>query len=541
MITPNTNITLLKTPFELDSMNQLTFASKEAQYNYFSSLPKISYDNATYQRKEGVIRFPTSLNTVTYEDLLEYNYCMYQNDSYDEKWFYAYITDITYDNDGMSLITIKTDVFQTWQFDIVYKQSFIEREMLSTNADIPGANTIPEDVETGEYLPQSYTVMNYGTPLANPYYVCLAVSENLLDNQSGIFQYNNNYCGFQYIVIRDETSLKNLLTKYNNAGKIDAIYSLFIIPGMFAVVNNNPVSWDSVDNIYYTRVDKKEDEFEIKEITLSRPSQLGYGSDLYTPKNKKLLTNQFVYILCDNQNGVTAKYSYEYFNDPTACKFKSIGAISPGCSIKAFPLQYKYNDTYYGYCEGIIAGKLPIGGWYNDVYTNWLTQNGVNIGLSITGSTLQIAGGLGLALGTGGAGALTGATNITSGALGIANTISQVYSHSLAPNQAEGNLNAGDVNLASNRIYPTYYQMSIKKEYAIIIDDFFSMYGYKTNRVKLPNLNNRSNWNYVKTINCNIIGDIPQNDMQEIKDLFNNGITLWHNASTFLDYSQTNS
>lgn len=539
MITPNTNITLLKTPFELDSINQLTFSSKQAQFNYFNSLPKISYENATYQRKEGVIRFPTSLNTVTYEDLLDYNYCMYQNDSYDEKWFYAYITDIVYDNDGMSLITIETDVFQTWQFDIVYKQSFIEREMVSTNDDIPGANTIPEDLETGEYLPIDYTVMNYGTPLANPYYVCLAVTENLLDNQSGIFQYNNNYCGFQYLVIRDETSLRNLLEKYNNASKIDAIYSLFIIPGMFAVVNDNPVSWDVVDNIYYTRVIKKEDEFDIKEITLSRPSTLGTGSNTYTPKNKKLLTNQYMYILCDNQNGVTAKYSYEYFTDPTACKFKSIGAISPGCSIKAFPLQYKV-DSYYAYCEGIMAGKLPIGGWYNDVYTNWLTQNGVNIGLSITGSALQIAGGLGLALGTGGAGALAGASNITSGALNIANTLGQVYSHSLAPNQAEGNLNGGDINLAYNRIYPTYYRMTIKKEFAMIIDDFFSMYGYKTNRVKLPNLNNRSNWNYVKMINCNIVGDIPQKDLQAIKDLFNNGLTLWHNASTFLDYSQSN-
>lgn len=83
--------------------------------------------------------------------------------------------------------------------------------------------------------------------------------------------------------------------------------------------------------------------------------------------------------------------------------------------------------------------------------------------------------------------------------------------------------------------------MSIKNEYARVIDNFFSMYGYKTNLVKLPNLSNRSKWNYVKTINANILGDIPQKDLQKIKDLFNNGITLWHNPLYFLDYSQTNS
>lgn len=83
--------------------------------------------------------------------------------------------------------------------------------------------------------------------------------------------------------------------------------------------------------------------------------------------------------------------------------------------------------------------------------------------------------------------------------------------------------------------------MSIKKEYAEIIDNYFTMYGYKVNTLKIPNLKNRPNWNYVKTIDVNIIGDIPQNHLQTIKNMFNNGVTLWHNPSTFLDYSQNNS
>ena len=66
------------------------------------------------------------------------------------------------------------------------------------------------------------------------------------------------------------------------------------------------------------------------------------------------------------------------------------------------------------------------------------------------------------------------------------------------------------------------------------------MYGYLTNTVKTPNLNNRPNWNYVKTIGANILGNIPQYDLQAIKDIFDNGVTLWHNPSTFLDYSQNN-
>ena len=33
---------------------------------------------------------------------------------------------------------------------------------------------------------------------------------------------------------------------------------------------------------------------------------------------------------------------------------------------------------------------------------------------------------------------------------------------------------------------------------------------------------------------------LTQEQFNEIKTLFNNGITLWHNPATFLDYSQNN-
>ena len=88
-----------------------------------------------------------------------------------------------------------------------------------------------------------------------------------------------------------------------------------------------------------------------------------------------------------------------------------------------------------------------------------------------------------------------------------------------------------------NSIFTRY---SIKRQFAERIDKYFDMFGYSTNTLKVPNLNNRPNWNYIKTIGCNVIGDIPQEDIETIKLLFDTGITLWHNPSTFLDYSQNN-
>ena len=57
-ITPQTNLKLLKCNLNLDNNNQINFSTATAQYNYFNSLPKLSVDNFTYQRKDNVIRYP---------------------------------------------------------------------------------------------------------------------------------------------------------------------------------------------------------------------------------------------------------------------------------------------------------------------------------------------------------------------------------------------------------------------------------------------------------------------------------------------------
>lgn len=60
VVTPNTNIYLLKVPINIDNKNQLTFSNKETQFEYFSSLPHVDISDAKYQRKDSVIRYPRS-------------------------------------------------------------------------------------------------------------------------------------------------------------------------------------------------------------------------------------------------------------------------------------------------------------------------------------------------------------------------------------------------------------------------------------------------------------------------------------------------
>lgn len=252
----------------------------------------------------------------------------------------------------------------------------------------------------------------------------------------------------------------------------------------------------------------------------------------------KLLTFPYCYLVEDNNNGTSNILHYELFNDisddPGKCYFTIKGVPVVGGSIKCVPMNYKNADERVIENEGIMCGKFPTLSWSQDEYTNWLTQNAVNIGVGITSNVLQIAGGI--ASGN----PIVGVAGISSGATGIATMLGQIYQHSLVPQSAQGNTNGGDINTCSSANTFYFYQMSIRSEYARCIDDFFSMYGYKVNNLKVPNVTGRTNWNYVKTIDCNITGEIPQEDLQELKDMFDNGVTFWHNPSTFLDYSQSN-
>ena len=516
LIVPTSKIILLKNPIEIDYENELTFASRQAQYEYFYNLPKLECENATYQRKDEVVRFPTNDNTnITFEDLLEYNYCMYQNNAFDNKWFYAFVKKVTFDNPGMSYVELETDVFQTWYFDITFKNSFIEREHV--NNDSVGLHTIPEGLETGEYI-----INEKDSEIFNETCFLMNISETVSGEKLLATNVNGIWMAGGFYVFDNITNMVSVITGYS---KEDVIKGIWIVPKFLLVTDSYNTRWNGFATpVHYTK-------------NVSKQTTLNG----YTPINKKLLCYPYNYLLETNNNGSSTILYYEKFNS-NDCVFSIGGCATIGCSIISIPQNYKGNNP--NETEMLIAGKFPTCNWSEDAYTNWLTLNGVNIGgMTLNATEAGYAyGGLTTALGLASimGGNPYGVGSVFTGVGAIMNTMQENYRHSLIPDSFKGNINGGDYLTASNRNGFYFYKMSITQEYAKIIDKYFSMYGYKVNDVKTPNITGRTNWNYVKTIGCNIVGDVPQDDMQKIKDIFNNGVTLWHNPNTFLDYSQSN-
>ena len=555
VITPNTDLYLVKVPLEIDDNNQLTFANKTAQFNYFNSLDKISGDGKfTYQRKDGVIRFGALI-----DDILEYNYVMYRNTNYSNKWFYAYITKMEYINDNMTAIIIKSDVWQCWQFDLSYKPVLIDRE--HTNDDTVGANLLEEGLELGDLVTNG-NVENFGG--ASSFCVVVEVSQVENTGESSTLSYvwhdapsthditpqlNDTFRGTTPLVFgitgsnwEGDDGIDNIRKLYDLAGLGDAIINIYLLPQSFIdgyyEIDLTATSGQTTRTMIRIPVPKKiTGVSSLGNKSFTRPTAIGS----YVPRNRKLLSYPFCYFNISNNAGTSLPYRYEDFGE--TIKFNIEGTFGVSGNVKAIPIDYKNISASENALDYSISGaKYPVCSWKSDSYTNWLTQNAVNMESqwksNLVGGALTTIGG---GIASGGIGVLQGGTELVTSLINTAREQHLAKTRAnLVPDQVRGNLNAGDIVWSKYKSPFTYLPMCIKQEIAECIDGYFDQYGYKCNKVKIPNITGRRNWNYVKTIGCYIEADIPQDDLQEIKSMFDKGVTFWHNPATFADYSQAN-
>ena len=517
----------------MDNNNQLTFANANAQFNYFNSLPKIEIEASSYQRKDSTVRYPGNI-----EDLYGYNYCMYRNHNYSNKWFYAYVTDLQWSSEKMTLVTLKTDVWQTWQFDLTFKKSFVEREHV--NDDTIGIHTIPENLELGDYICNAIQDFQIAKPDDGTAIVVFQVTTITCDQATFPAPTKNVFNGIPQgcymfgfpLTNANIGKIQTVIGTYDGAGKGESIVSIFLVPYLASEweIKNGGGTLEQ-ESFYVPKSSWKSHTDIVPSISINP------WLDSYRPKNNKLYTFPYNYLYVSNNAGVDIDYHYEDFNGSPA--FALYTAIEQGGSVFLMPQNSKKSGggiTSDGWSEGIPAGKLPILSWTSDYYLNWQAVNGANIKLQALTSAVNWGfSTAGILAGNGGGSYSTG--NLASDVAGIMQKIKEAK---ITPPQAEGNVSTGDVGFSSGESKFTFRKMSIRAEYARIIDDYFTAFGYRVNAFKVPNRYGRRNWNYIKTVGCNIEGDIPQGDMQEIKGMFDSGITLWHNTNTYLDYSQNN-
>ena len=143
-IAPDSKIYFLQN-IKLDEgyINTLNWSTLADQVRYFRSNTYVFVDALSYIRyADGVIRIKGAMRT-----FYKCNYMMFQNTSFENKWFYAFIKKIDYVNNSTVEITYDIDVFQTWFAVPRFNDVFVEREHVAD--DTVGLHTIDEGIPTG--------------------------------------------------------------------------------------------------------------------------------------------------------------------------------------------------------------------------------------------------------------------------------------------------------------------------------------------------------------------------------------------------------
>jgi len=296
----------------------------------------------------------------------------------------------------------------------------------------------------------------------------------------------------------------------------------------------NDIDWDDV-----LEVDLKDEKYESKLL----------HSDYY---QQKLIYDSFNY---------TIKLELVDFNLPIDNLFSFY--FKPTTTINSkFLFRFKAINSYieedYPYVMPIARNNELV--LYNSQYINYL-RTGYNIdvkqknrqqatsaimsGISMVGAIASFAS----SIYTGGVGITTGVALATTGMAGIintANTIAQseqnLYAkQEMAKNQAVGVSGSDDVDLMSyysgNRLKLMTYQLSPRMRKAMF--DVFYYTGYICGQMKVPDMTSRMWFNFVK---CDIIftseENIPSECVDDLKELFNTGVTIMHKHNGTWDWNR---
>lgn len=481
---------------------------------------------------------------------------MYQNNNYTDKWFYAFITNMTYINDYLTEIQISTDVFQTWQFDILWKKSFIEREMINSVDDIPGASRTDEGLEIGEPFAQTVTEDSQLAPL----FVIAFLGDSLNFNgtinipRGGLSINNIPLSNIALIICESVNHYTSLINIINASSMGDKIFNCFTIPRFAVPYEYKKINGADMD-LPCCILSTGNYNAPITSFTFTKPTQLGN----YVPRNKKLLCYPYNYFGFTAFNGNPKTFKYEdFYGNSNQVTFKRYSEANPNPTIIYTPEYYNTNIENLK-TELCILSGYPTLASTEDYFNTWLAQNLQILQLSmeqeynnyavnnVTGGVNGVVGGTSNAL-AGNYGGLVSGTVSSAGSLALNITNHEIYQKQVLANVNKQALLPDNHTLGTSATMMGYNLLEtnlfthycIREEFARRIDNFFDMYGYFVKEVKIPNLSNRPNWNYVKTIGANIMGNIPQEDLQMLKTIFDNGVTLWHNPVTFLDYSQIN-
>lgn len=519
-IAPDTDIYLLAN-VECDKSydNVKYFATKNAQHTYMSSKIVKSFTNQSYGRvNKGTFRLFCKA-----DDVYQCNYLMFQNTAFGNKWFYAFINSIEYVSNNTSEVSFTIDLFQTWFLDCTVGQCFVEREHVTD--DSIGAHTLNEDVPTGEMITAiEERLSDYSKEYVYGVEICISDTQlNGIANQptwfdkpvlSGVFQ------GSKIGTTENGNELLSFLNNVISAGYQSTIIQVFTIPKSLA---------PSLIGVTIETL-KKLPDLPVK-----------FGD--YTPVNNRLYSSPFVDYVVYAPTGDKMILHPELFNDSENKSVIFSGNQGTNPQVICNPFRYK-NSLTKNKTEGFTLNYGIKGSFLYDAYQAEIASYGVGeVGGSILKWLPKVISGASYAAQS--ISPLISAeslnySNVSSGFAGVGSIVGTIgdYLKETHDTSKLSGASGGNV-LWAQQILDAFVQVrQVREEYARIADNYFSMFGYKVCRLKVPNIATRPSWNFVKCSTVTVTGAIPADAEELIVSVLKKGVTFW--KTSFGNYTANN-
>lgn len=489
----------------------------------------------------------------TPDSILDCNYLSFTNNFQGgNKTYFCFITSINYISNNCAGIEYVVDDFNTWFSVLELGQCFVEREIPATD-ELYG-NLVPENLECGEKINNGYSECNFGD---DPYYLI----ETTTDSQgSGVVgQVSGFACPLHFMKLSAKVSPQTL-------------YSV-LQPWLYGEGDSR----NSPDNLVNIQIVPK----RLAELAVPEPNSPQEGTQMfvdvhqvvrietlqgYTPKNKKLLTYPYTSLVVSNHAGSIKEFKWENigFSGEDYCEFFIAGSCLGQPTIVCYPQNYK--GVTDNYDEAIILTNFPPVPWACDTYKAYLAQNKNSIMTSILSSALSMLpnafgsnvnslsqgettvsntkGAYTMQTDSGynnqNAGTSFSTNNVISGGTGILSSLAKLEDSKFMPTTIANLANGDMLTTLLGQCKFSFYQVSIKREMAEIIDNFFSAYGYATHKVKIPNISSRPYWNYTQTKGCILKGSAPAYAKQNIINAMNSGVRFWKKLSYIGNFNLPN-
>lgn len=525
--------------------NQVYYKSKEYRKNAFlkykyKTLEDISMVNLT----TGTIR--TKLNYYVGNMV---NYALIETD---DKDYYYFIDSVEWQSNGYCILHLSIDAWQTYVYDLTFHDSYIEREHVVD--DTFGKHIVDEGLPAfGTKAITTYRE-TIGTSELK---LCIAIADTsgMTDKDTGeqipayIYSSGTYSTAVIYVGMRQVGIFNGLIDYLVSDNKIDSIVGVY----MCAIDEEDTDNWGVLsyhapfggDSIRYLK-NYCWNHMTIK--TINRASSI----DGYKPVNNKCFCYPFNYLTISNSCGNSMNYQFELQSDPMfSARFKIYFPMQHGANILCEPLSM--GDSV----NRIFAGSSNLEvGWIANTYSAYYSANKNTLNaqsqtieedylLNSINNGMNAISGVTQSVGSGNIGGMVSS---------LANYGISELSNEITKNQKFRNMNASLADVKSkgntlkgqftvNGVTQTesfgiiFYLMQVSAECAKMIDDYFSMYGYKVATIKKPQWTSRPYWNFIKTSGCNVTGDVPCDILRIIEQMFDNGTTIWHDVNYMYKYS----